>query len=75
MLGGFVRADENHGDVPSIALFQDRVFVDVDFAEHKAKFAEQRRDGRLGFFAKMTPGTRVERDIPRTTVRGLCIFT
>lgn len=75
MLGGFARADENYRDVPSIALFQNRVFVDVDFAEHSAKFAEQRRDGGLGFLAKMTPRPRIERDIARTTPRELCIFT
>jgi len=74
MLGGFARADENYGDVPCIALFQNRVFVDVDFAEHSAKFAQQRGDGGFGFFAKVTPGTRVERDVAWATGRKLLIF-
>ena len=56
MLGGFVRADENDRNVPSIALFQNGVFVDVHFTEDSAKFAEQGRDGGLCFFAKVTAG-------------------
>ena len=57
MLCGFVRADENYGNFPSVALLQNGVFVDVHFAQGSAKFAEQGRDGSLGFFAKMAAGT------------------
>jgi len=59
MLGGFVLADENHGDVPSIALFQNGVFVYVDFAKSGIQLAQQRRDSGFGFFAEMAAGTRI----------------
>jgi hypothetical protein len=67
MFGSFVRPDEDHGDVPSITLFQNGVLVDVHFSQGSAKFAQQRRDGGLGFFAKVAAGTRIERDIARAT--------
>ena len=37
MFCGFVPADENHRNVPSVALLQNGVFVDVDFAQSGAE--------------------------------------
>ena len=74
MLGGFVRTDENHGDVPSVAFFQNSIFVDVHFAENGAELAEQRGNGGLGFFAKVTAGARIERNAAWAAGRELRIF-
>jgi hypothetical protein len=57
-----------------MAFFKNGVFVDVDFPEDRAKFAEQGRDGSLGFFAKMTAGTRIECDVPRAACREPRVF-
>jgi hypothetical protein len=65
VLGGFVSADENYGNIPSKALSQNSIFINVDFAEVSVKFPEQRSDGGLGFFAKMASGARIERDVAR----------
>jgi len=74
MLGGFVLADEDYGNVPSKVLSQNSIFINVDFAEDGAKFAEERGDGGFGFFAKMTAGTGVERDVARAAGRESGIF-
>src|SRR5215472_14269202 len=74
MLGGFVRADEDYRDDQSIALFQNGIFVDVDFTEDSAKFLEQRRDGGFGFFAKMAARPRVERNVAWAAGRELRVF-
>ena len=74
MLCGFVRADENCGNVPSIALLQNRVLINVDFAQDRAKFAKQRRDGGFGFLTKVAARTRVKRDVARAAGRKLRVF-
>jgi hypothetical protein len=68
MLGGFVRADENHWNIPSVAFYQDGIPVDVYLAQRSAKFGKQRHNRRLGFVAKMTARTSVESNV--TLARG-----
>jgi hypothetical protein len=63
MLGRFPLADEDHRNIPSVALLQDRIVVDIDFPEGGAEFAQERRDGRLCFVAEVASGTRVESDV------------
>lgn len=65
MLGGFVRADEEHWDVTSIAFFQNGVLVDVYFSQNGAKFSQQWRYGGLRFFAEMASGARIKSDVAR----------
>jgi hypothetical protein len=40
MLGGFVLADKDHRNVPSIALLQDGVFINVYFAQCSTRFMQ-----------------------------------
>ena len=39
MLRGLVLADENHRDIPSVALFKKRIVVDVDFVQRGPELA------------------------------------
>ncbi len=62
MLGGFSLADEDHGNIPTVSILQDRIGIYIDFPEGEAEFLQERRDRRLGFVAKVASGTRVESD-------------
>ncbi len=66
MLGGFLLADEEHWDIPTVALLQQRIIIYIDLAEDRAEFAQERRDGGLSFVAEVTPRPGVERDVERT---------
>ncbi len=74
MLRGFLLADEDHGNIPAVALLQHRIFIYIDLTEDGAEFAQERRDGGLSFVAEVTPGTRVESDVERTTSGQRRIF-
>jgi hypothetical protein len=63
MLRGFVRADEENGNVPAITLLQMRIVVYIHLAKNGAKFSQQRSDGRFRFLAKMATGARVQRHV------------
>ncbi len=63
MLGGFPLANEDHWNIPAVAFLKDRIGINIDFAKGGAKFAQERRDGRLGFVAKVASGARVESDV------------
>src|SRR5580704_9527583 len=65
MLGGFACADEYDGNVPAVTRFENCVVFDTHFMEHGAEFAQEWRDGRLRFFAKMASRTRVESHLAR----------
>src|SRR5258708_16126630 len=66
MLCGFLLADEEHWDIPTVALHQQRIIIYIDLSEDRAEFPQERHDGGLGFVAKVTPRTRVERDVEQT---------
>ena len=66
MLCGFLLADEEHWDIPPVALLQQGIVIHIDLAEDRAEFAQERRDGGLSFVAEVTPGSGVERDVERT---------
>ena len=74
MLRRFSRAEENHRNIFAVPLAQDRVFLNIHFAQRRAEFLEQRRDRGLRFFAEVAPGTRVERHVPPTGARQPFIF-
>ena len=74
MLRGFAPGDENHRNVPSKALLQSGIFVDVDLAQRGAKFAQQGRDSGLCLLAKMASRSCVQRDVARTAGREPRIF-
>jgi hypothetical protein len=59
----FPLSDEDHRNIPTVALLQDRIGIYIDFPEGGAEFSQERRDGRLGFVAKVTSGTRVESNV------------
>jgi hypothetical protein len=63
MLRGFVRADEEDGNVPAVTLLQKRIVVYIHLAKNGAKFLQKRCDSRFCFFAKMATGARVQRHI------------
>jgi len=63
MLRYFSLANEDHRNIPAVALLQDRIGINIDFPEDSAEFSQERRDGRLGFVAKVAPRTRIEGDI------------
>ncbi len=63
MLRRFVLADEDHRDVPPVAILQNGILINVHFAQDKTEFAQNRRDGRFRLVAKMATGTRVKCDV------------
>ena len=63
MLRRFPLADEEHRNVPTVALLKDRIGIYIDFSEDGAEFSQERRDGRLGFVAEVASGTGVESDV------------
>ncbi len=58
-------ANENHGNIPRVTLFQYRIVIDVYFAESRAKLRQQRRNRSPGFVAEMATRTRIEGHITR----------
>jgi len=67
MFGGFARSDEEHGNVPPVAPFENSIVFDIHFMEHGAEFSQQRRNGGFSFFAKMAARARVERHLARSS--------
>jgi len=65
MFRGFPRTDEDNRDVPPVALVQNRIFVDVDFAQRRAKLQQQRRNGGFGFVAEMAAWASIKRYVAR----------
>lgn len=65
MFGGFAPADEDHRNIPTVTLLQDRIVIYIDFPKGRTEFLQERRDGRLGFVAEVAPGTRVESNVTR----------
>jgi hypothetical protein len=63
MFGGFASADEDHRNIPTVALLQDRIVIYIDFPKGRTEFLQERRDGRLGFVTEVAPGTRVESNV------------
>jgi len=63
MLRRFPLSDEDHRNIPTVALFQDRIGIYIDFPEGAAEFSQERRDGSLGFVAEVASRTRVESNV------------
>src|SRR5882762_5821678 len=74
MLGGLPRTQKNDRHIVIIESVKLGVFVDIYFSEVCAKFLEQRRDPRLGLFAKMASGTRIDRNVERARELQASIF-
>jgi len=74
MLRRFAVPDENHRNIPSIAFFQNGIFIHVHFVKHRAKLAQNRYDLGLCLVAKMAARARVQRDVPRPAPRQPQIF-
>lgn len=77
MLRRFSLADEEHRNIPTVALLQDRIGIDVDFSQRSGEFLQERRDGSFGFFAKVAPRSRVESNVAgagsgKAGVFGMC---
>ena len=66
VLRRFPLANEDHRNIPAVALLQDRIGIYIDFAEDSAEFSQERRDGRLGFVTEVASWTRVESDVAGT---------
>ncbi len=66
MLRRFPLSDEDHRNIPTVALLQDRIGIYIDFPEGGAEFSQEWRDGRLGFVAEVASWTRVESDVAGT---------
>jgi len=65
MLRRFPLANEDYRNVPAIALFEHGIRIYIHFPELSAEFLQKRRDGRLGFVAKMASRARVESNVAR----------
>lgn len=65
MLRYFPVSDENHGNVPAVAVLQESIGINIHFAEDSAEFQHQRRNGSLGFVAEVASGAGVESDVTR----------
>jgi len=74
VLRRFPLANEDHGNIPTVALLEDRIGINIDFAKDSAEFSQERRDGRLGFVAKVAPWTRIEGDVAGTGSGKACVF-
>ena len=74
MLRGLVLADENYRDIPSIALSENRIFVDVDLVQRGLEFAQQGCDGGFGFLTKVTSTARVQSDVVGAAGRQPRVF-
>ena len=74
MLGGLVLPDEKDRDIPSIALGENRIFVDVDLVQRGPEFAQHGGDDGFGFLTKVTSRARVQSDVSRATGRKPSIF-
>ena len=59
MLRYFLLPDKNHRNIPAVAILQGKIGIYIHFAEDGAEFQEQRRNGGLGFVAKMASRTSV----------------
>ena len=74
MLRRFARADEYHRDVPSVALCEFRIFIDIHFPKCGAKFAQQRLEESLRLLAEVTARAGVESDLERMSGGPARIF-
>ncbi len=74
VLGGFSRAEKNDWDVMIVPCAKIRVFVDVDFGEARAELFQQGSDLRLGLFAEMAAGARVDCHIARRGELQAAVF-
>lgn len=63
MLSSFFLADENHRNVPTVALLQDWIGIYIDFPKRSAEFFQERRDGSFGFVAEVASRARVESNV------------
>ena len=74
VLSGFSRAQENNRDVAVVAGAEIRIFVDVDFREARFELFQEGSDLRLGLFAEMAAGARVNRHIARRGELQAAVF-
>src|SRR5215472_4924574 len=74
MLRGLMLPDEDYRDIPSIALFENRIFVDVDLVQRGRELPQHGGHGRFGFLTKVTARARVQSYVSRATGRKPRIF-
>ena len=74
MLCRFVLPNENYRNIPAVAVLQNGILIHVHFAKHRGKLAQNRRDRRLRFVAKMATRARIQRDVVRPAPRQSQIF-
>src|SRR4029077_9764663 len=60
MLRRLPLADEDHRNIPTVALLEDGIIIYVDFSEGGAELPQERRDDSLGFLAEVAPRTGVQ---------------
>ena len=63
MLRRFALSDEDHRNIPTVALLQDSIGIYIDFAESGAEFSQERRDDSLGFVAEVALRPRVDSNV------------
>ncbi len=63
MLRRFPPANEDDRNIPAVALFQNRIGINIDFPKGGAELSQERRDSRLGFLAEVASWTRIEGDV------------
>ena len=67
MLSGFVRADEHHRDVPTVAPCKFWILIDIHFSKFGAKFAKQWLEQGFRVLAEVAPWAGVESDLERVS--------
>ena len=60
MLRRLPLADKDHRNIPTVALLEDGIIINVDFSEGGAELSQERRDDSLGFLAEVAPRTGVQ---------------
>ena len=74
LLRGLVLPYLDYWDIPFIALFEYRIFVDVDLVQRGPELAQHRGDRGFGFLTKVTSWARVQSHVSRATARKPRIF-
>jgi len=74
MLRRFVLPDKDDWNIPPVPFLQHHVFINIHFVQHRAELAQQRRDGRFRFIAKMATRTRIQSHVARPAAGKAQLF-
>ena len=70
VFGGFVRGNEDYRDIAAVEGGELGVVVNIDFAQDRAEFVEERLHDELSVFTEVAARTSIEDDFERTGSGG-----